>query len=673
MKLHETKSTPILFFEIKNNIVAILFILILMTALITTIMYKLVDNNITSILDRTLVVARTEYNQFYKESIDSFSLFSHDLTPNAIQALQQIVPQSPKYDFWLVVADNKIIDSNGQHTSTLSTELLHIAALCREQKKTVYSSELSTLAELYQFNRQLGQKQATLQPDLQIDDFAKVPVLYQVVAVPLFSQAHQIESIILVGKILNNDNSISENINRLIPGTNSTISVRNGLRISGNIKSSSHESYVGKLQEREHIDAVYSGIRYYGQIVLEDLNDKIVSEPIINSRKEIVGALTVGFPYRQFANTKDNITLSIGLIGFVSFLVALATNLTLSRKGSRPLIQLSSLSGEISQSEKISAAHIENLKTIKAAEILEIQELQCSFIKMTSALYEKNIENDAFMAELSSDKDELHHLTTELHQANVELEQRVKNRTQELQTAVMELTELNKMKTKFLSNMSHEIRTPLNSIIGFSDVLHEESFGELNLKQKEYIQIILTSAKHLLDLINDILDMSIIDQGRISLHKQLENPNQLVYSVMNVIQPQAECKKIQLLLCLDESMPAILMDPVRIKQVLYNIVNNAIKFTPPDGSISIFSKYEQKQVIITIQDTGIGIAEDVRKKVFDEFFQAEHSYKKLFDGVGLGLPLSRKLVEMHNGKIELDSEIGVGTTVTITIPAHFLA
>lgn len=673
MKLPKTKSTPILFFELKNNIVAILFILILMSILITIIMNKLVDNNITNILDRTLVVARTEYNRFYKESINSFSLFNRDLAIKDVKSLQQIVAQSSNYDFWLVVEDDKIIDSSGRHQSPLSSELLKIAALCRSRKSPVAASELSTLADLYQFSRQLGQKQALLQPGLQEDDFSRTPVLFQVVAIPLFAESHQLETIIVVGKILNNDNSIVENINRLIPGTNSTISIRNGLRISGNIKSASHDSYIGKLQEREHINSVYSGRRYYGQIVLEDLNDKIVSEPIMNSQKEIIGALTTGFPYRQFADTKDNITLSIGLIGFVSFLVALATNLTLSRKGSRPLIQLSSLSGKISQAERINAEHIENLKTIKAAEILEIQELQCAFVKMTSSLYEKNVENDAFMAELSRDKNELHHLTTKLHEANADLEQRVRDRTQDLQTAVMELTELNKMKTKFLSNMSHEIRTPLNSIIGFSDVLHEEAFGPLNQKQKEYIQIVLNSAKHLLDLINDILDMSIIDQGRINLHKQLEQPNQLIYSVMNVIQPQAERKRIRTLLCLDESIPAILLDPVRIKQVLYNLLNNAIKFTPADGAISISSSFIENQVVICIKDNGIGIAEDVQKKVFDEFFQAEHSYEKLFDGVGLGLPLSRKLIEMHNGKIDLMSQVGMGTTVIVSIPANFLS
>jgi signal transduction histidine kinase len=672
MKTPKRKSTPIFFFELKNNIVGVLFILVLMTFLIINIMYKLIDDNITNILDRTLVVARAEYNRFYEKSLHSFSLFRHNLAQDDLRTLQEFTAHSADFDFWLMVADKKIVATNGRADSPFAANLLEIAEICRGTGVPLRSSELSSLAELYGFSLPLGQKQCTLQPGLQVDDYAKTPVLFQLVALPLLSQSGQIDHIILVGKILNNDNSIAENINALIPGTNSTISVRNGLRISGNIKSASHENYIGKLQQREHIDAVYSGKRFYGQIILEDLNDKIVSEPIVSSKKKIVGALTVGFPYRQYADLKENTTFSIALIGFVSFLVALITNLTLARKGSRPLTQLSALSSEISQPEKITAEYIENLENIEAAEIAEIRDLQKSFIKMASDLYTKSQENAAFLAELSRDKDELHHLTAKLHETNMELEQRVRERTQDLQRAVRELTELNQMKTKFLSNMSHEIRTPLNSIIGFSDVLDEESFGVLNAKQKEYIQIILNSAKHLLDLINDILDMSIIDQGRINLHKQLEKPNELVYSVINVLQAQLDRKQLQLILCLDESIPAILLDPVRIKQVLYNIVNNAIKFTQAGGTISISSKYEQQQVIMVIRDTGIGIAAEVQEKVFDEFFQAEHSYKKLFAGVGLGLPLSRKLVEMHGGRIMLSSQVGIGTSVTITIPAQFL-
>lgn len=668
MEINEPKSTPIFFWELKNNIISIVLVSILMTFLITTIMYQVVDANIINILDRNIVIARNEYNRFYQESIDSFSILNRNPAINNLNSLQQIVSTSSNYDFWLIIDNQQIIGSNGTNHCLFARNLMHIATLAQDQRKPIFCSELSNLSELYEFSSTLGQKYLPFKAAVEQNN-EKTPILFQVVAVPLFNQVQQIQQIIVVGKILNNDNTIVDNINHLIPGTNSTISVRNGLRISGNIKSTSHDSYIGKLQEKEHVEAVYSGKRYYGQIVLEDLNDKIISEPITNSNGEIIGALTTGFPYLKFSEMKINITLSIILIALICFLVAVITNLVLSQKGSRPLIHLSSLAKEISLAEKVTDTHIKNLQTVKAAEITEIRGLQRSFVKMSSTLFEKNIENEAVLAELSSERNKLHELSSQLHKANIELEQRVKDRTEELLKAVMELTELNKIKTKFLANMSHEIRTPLNSIIGFSDVLYDESFGPLNVKQKEYIKIILQSAEHLLELINDILDMSIIDQGKMILHLQWENPNQLIYSVMNVLQAQAERKKITTTLNLSETIPTVLLDPVRIKQVLYNIVNNAIKFTPPGGSIAITSEYNNNSIIMTVKDTGIGVAEDVQEKIFDEFFQAENIHKKLFDGVGLGLPLSKKLIEMHKGKIQLTSQVDAGTTVTLTIPA----
>ncbi len=668
MEKNNSKSTPIFFWELKNNIISIVLVSILMIFLITTIMYQVVDDNIINILDRNIVIARNEYNRFYQESIDSFSILNRNPVINDLATLQQIISSSSNYDFWLIIANRKITAGSGTDHSSFAKKLMQIAALAHEQRKPIVCSELSNLIELNQFSSTLGQKYLPFKAAVE-QNSEKTPILFQVVAYPLFNQAQQNTQIVVVGKILNNDNTIVNNINQLIPGTNSTISVRNGLRISGNIKSASHDSYIGKLQEKEHIEAVYSGKRYYGQIVLEDLNDKIISEPIINSNGEIIGALTTGFPYLKFSEMKINITLSIILIALISFLVAVITNLVLSQKGSRPLIHLSSLAKEISLAEKVTDTHINNLKTVKAAEITEIRGLQRSFVKMSSALFEKNIENEAVLTELSSERNKLHELSSQLHKANIELEQRVKDRTGELHKAVIELTELNKMKTKFLANMSHEIRTPLNSIIGFSDVLYDESFGPLNVKQKEYIKIILQSAEHLLELINDILDMSIIDQGKMIPHMQFEKPNQLIYSVMNVLQSQAERKKITTTLNLNDTIPAILLDPVRIKQVMYNIVNNAIKFTPPGGSIVITSDYHSDSIIITVQDSGIGIAEDVQNKIFDEFFQAENIHKKLFDGVGLGLPLSKKLIEMHKGNIKLISQVDVGTTVIVTIPA----
>lgn len=234
----------------------------------------------------------------------------------------------------------------------------------------------------------------------------------------------------------------------------------------------------------------------------------------------------------------------------------------------------------------------------------------------------------------------------------------------------MELKALNTLKTQFLANMSHELRTPLNSIIGFSEMLYDELYGPLNATQKEYLEIILSSARHLLQIISDILDLSRIEQGKITLSKQEVSLAELVHSVESIIRPQAENRRLSLLTLLPGSLPTVSVDPTRIKQVLYNLLSNAVKFTPPGGTITIKADCNKQEVAVTVEDTGIGIKKEDQARVFDEFYQAESLYEKKFEGVGLGLPLSKRLIELHNGRIELESAVGKGTKVTFYLPLH---
>ena len=251
-----------------------------------------------------MVVAWAEYNTFFQETKDTFALTSKSAD---INYMRRIIPQYRDSSFWMIIEDEKM-DSNGNSTSAFAKDMLAIFDLCKEKREIVTTSELSTLTKLTQFNKEISRPYFppdSAQPDPQM------PILMQVVAIPLLTEDRPSNRGIIIGKILNNDNSIVDRIDQLFPGTNSTISVRNGLRISGNIKSKSHESFIGKLQEKEHIEAVYHGNRYYGQIALEDLNDKIISEPIYNNKKEIIGALTTGFPYLRFASLKQQVTIYI--------------------------------------------------------------------------------------------------------------------------------------------------------------------------------------------------------------------------------------------------------------------------------------------------------------------------------------------------------------------------
>jgi signal transduction histidine kinase len=228
----------------------------------------------------------------------------------------------------------------------------------------------------------------------------------------------------------------------------------------------------------------------------------------------------------------------------------------------------------------------------------------------------------------------------------------------------------NRHKSEFLANMSHELRTPLNAVIGFSEVLIEKMFGEINPKQEEYLQDILSSGKHLLSLINDILDLSKIEAGRMELEAQPFDLPAALDNALTLIRERAARNSIALDVHVDPRIGEILADERKIKQVLLNLLSNAVKFTPEGGKITMSAIMNGEAVAVSVADTGIGIAAEDREAVFEEFRQVGTDYARKREGTGLGLALARRLVELHGGKLSLQSELGKGSTFTFTIPVR---
>ena len=246
--------------------------------------------------------------------------------------------------------------------------------------------------------------------------------------------------------------------------------------------------------------------------------------------------------------------------------------------------------------------------------------------------------------------------------ANARLFQTIEEKSRELEVA-------SRHKSEFLANMSHELRTPLNAVIGFSEVLSERMFGELNEKQAEYVQDINASGTHLLSLINDILDISKIEAGRMELDlSNFDLPN-VVDTAVLLTRERAGRRGIVLRVEKDEQLGPIRGDERKIKQVLLNLLSNAIKFTPDGGRIDVRAKLVNATVEISISDTGIGIAPEDQEAVFEEFRQVGTANTKV-EGTGLGLALSRKFVELHGGKIWVKSQVGAGSTFTFTLPVQ---
>ena len=238
----------------------------------------------------------------------------------------------------------------------------------------------------------------------------------------------------------------------------------------------------------------------------------------------------------------------------------------------------------------------------------------------------------------------------------------------EIQDKSAQLEVANKHKSEFLANMSHELRTPLNAIIGFSEVLIERLFGELNPKQEDYLRDIHSSGKHLLTLINDILDLSKIEAGRMELESSTFDIAGALGNAITLVRERAQRHSIIVGKQVDATLTEITADERKFKQILLNLLSNAVKFTPDGGRIDVLARREDGNAVISVRDTGIGIAPEDQQTVFEEFRQVGVDYTKKQEGTGLGLALTKKFVELHGGKIWLESEPGKGSTFTFTIP-----
>jgi signal transduction histidine kinase len=238
----------------------------------------------------------------------------------------------------------------------------------------------------------------------------------------------------------------------------------------------------------------------------------------------------------------------------------------------------------------------------------------------------------------------------------------------EIEDKSRQIEAANRHKSEFLANMSHELRTPLNAIIGFSEVLQEKLFGELNEKQAEYTSDILTSGQHLLSLINEILDLSKVEAGRMELELAPFDLPLAIDNARTFVRERAVKHGITLDIDVDERLGEYVGDERKIKQILLNLLSNAVKFTPEGGGISIIANKTDNGAEISVSDTGIGIPPAEQPTIFEEFRQVGGDYAHKKEGTGLGLTLAKKFVELHGGKIWVESELGKGWTFTFTLP-----
>jgi signal transduction histidine kinase len=341
-----------------------------------------------------------------------------------------------------------------------------------------------------------------------------------------------------------------------------------------------------------------------------------------------------------------------------------------------PMIREGRPTGAISAAKAepgpFSDAHIALLQTFasQAVSALEnvrlIEELEARNRDLTTAFADQatiGIENAGLVTELQEKTRALtqaHAEVTKALEQNAHLFREIEEKSRQLEAA-------SRHKSEFLSNMSHELRTPLNAIIGFSEVLGDRMFGELTDKQDEYLKDIIESGQHLLSLINDILDLSKIEAGRMELELTDFDLPEAIDNALTLVRERAGRHGIALAQSVDERLGEIRGDERKVKQVLLNLLSNALKFTPEGGRVNVQAHVIDGMAEVSVTDTGVGIALADQETVFEEFRQVGTAAKKV-EGTGLGLALSRKFVELHGGRIWVKSQSGQGSTFTFTIP-----
>jgi signal transduction histidine kinase len=239
----------------------------------------------------------------------------------------------------------------------------------------------------------------------------------------------------------------------------------------------------------------------------------------------------------------------------------------------------------------------------------------------------------------------------------------------ELEEKNAHIETVSRLKSEFLANMSHELRTPLNAIIGFSEALDERYFGDLNDKQEEYVKDIRESGLHLLSLINDVLDLSKIEAGRMELDPSDFDLPTTLQNVATLVKERAQRHRIALKLEVPSKLGTIRADERKFKQIVLNLLSNAVKFAPDGGAVVVAAKRDGKAIEVSVTDNGPGIAPEDQPAVFEEFRQVgPHSARKV-EGTGLGLPLAKRFVELHGGELRVESTLGEGSTFRFTLPA----
>jgi signal transduction histidine kinase len=360
-----------------------------------------------------------------------------------------------------------------------------------------------------------------------------------------------------------------------------------------------------------------------------------------NSPATVYGVVQIGLSEAKLKLALRTAVWDVALITIIIILGGIAVTIALAGRIVTPLRSLASVAG------RIAAGNL--TASVEPTSHDEVGQLTNIFNHMTQSLASHI------------------HTITELTQT---LEQRVAERTRELQEANRQLEAASRHKSEFLANMSHELRTPLNAVIGFTRLVMRHTQGVLLPKQYENLEKVLASAERLLALINDALDLSKIEAGRLEVRPTSFALEALVDVCLRTVEPMVKGERLRLVKELDVDRLLLYTDYDKLQQILLNLLSNALKFTE-EGTITVSARHRDGQIAIAVADTGIGISEDELEVIFEEFRQADSGTTRRYGGTGLGLSISRHLARLLGGDITVTSAVGVGSTFTVTLPIRY--
>lgn len=390
--------------------------------------------------------------------------------------------------------------------------------------------------------------------------------------------------------------------------------------------------------------------------------------PVKNYWGENVAAKAVGIREAVYSSLIHNNIWAIIMMTLVAVPIVMLVGQVVSLRITQPLKASKRMAEAIMRND----FHEVEQYPVPANPINETDQLAASLQRMAVNLGESQQRVRDYTAKLEASERSANELSQQLLKANENLEAKVDARTLELRQLVDELSISNSTKTRFIANISHELKTPLTSSISAADLLLDQIFGELNDKQVEYLRTIKKSSAHLLNLINDILSLAKIDEGRSQLICQALPVRDLVDEVVVIVLGTYPDRAADIVVAIQPPQLQAVADAASLRQILFNLITNALKFSDPGSAVTISAQHwtvgETAGALFSVEDAGIGVAEEDFERVFYEFEQVDNSYSRTYEGTGLGLPIARRQAEAHGGKLWLESTLGAGTKVSFFLP-----